>query len=200
MRLPREDRERQIVDTARRICAEKGFAGTTLDDIAKEAGISRQLIIQYFGSKDGLYDAMFKPPVVSYELEKDEALLRAMEDKDDEGVFRACARYLFEESLRQGPRSTFRLRAFGMLERPDIFGRVEGSWTESWNTVVSYLEARQEQGILRPVDARHVVHCFRRMITELLFELIDVGEHAARREFYEATDTMVDVMLSGIKA
>jgi AcrR family transcriptional regulator len=200
MRMPRPEREAQIIEAARGICAEKGFGGTTLDDIAGEAGISRQLIIHYFGSKDGLYDAMFEPPVLSYELEKDQALLQAMEDKDDEGVFRACARCIFEESLRQGVRSGFRLRAFGMLERPDIFGRVERSWSESWNIVVSYLEARQEQGHLRLADAHHVVHGFRLMVTELLFESTDLGEDAARREFDAAVSAMIDAILTGLKA
>jgi AcrR family transcriptional regulator len=200
MRMPRAERESQIIHAARAICAEKGFAGSTLDDIAREAGISRQLIIQYFGSKDGLYDAMFEPAQVSYQLEKDEALLQAMEDGDDEGVLRACASYAFEHLRTWGRRSAFRLRAFGMLEKADIFTRVENSWTGSWDVVVRYLQARQESGHLRAIDAHHVVDGFRRMLTELLFELMDVDEETAPGEFDEAVDAMIDVMLTGLRS
>ncbi|WP_198012227.1 TetR/AcrR family transcriptional regulator [Desulfosarcina sp. BuS5] len=34
---------------AQKLCAKKGFAGTTLDEIAREAGVSRALIVQHFG-------------------------------------------------------------------------------------------------------------------------------------------------------
>jgi AcrR family transcriptional regulator len=200
MRMPRAEREAQIIQAARAVCAEKGFSGTTLDDIAAEAGISRQLIIQYFGSKDGLYDAMFEPAQLSLQLEEDEALHQAMEDADDEGVFRASASYAFQHLRASGRRSAFRLRAFGMLEKPDIFARTEQTWIDSWSVVVSYLKARQEQGHLRAGDAHHVVHGFRQMLTELLFELMDADEETARNEFSEAAEAMIDVLLRGLRA
>ncbi|MCO5304001.1 MAG: TetR family transcriptional regulator, partial [Phycicoccus sp.] len=40
-RLTRAERERQLVDVARRIFAERGFAHTTMDMVAEAAGITK---------------------------------------------------------------------------------------------------------------------------------------------------------------
>jgi AcrR family transcriptional regulator len=93
MRMSREEREREITEAARRVCAEKGFAGATLDDIADEAGITRQLIIQYFGSKEGVYATLVDAPLMEHPLDQDERLLQAIGQKDDYEVFFAGARH-----------------------------------------------------------------------------------------------------------
>ncbi|RRO20530.1 TetR/AcrR family transcriptional regulator [Saccharopolyspora rhizosphaerae] len=55
--VARAHRERQILDIAGRAFAEHGYAGTSLAGIAADAGISKPLIYNYFGSKEGLYSA-----------------------------------------------------------------------------------------------------------------------------------------------
>lgn len=53
--MPRAEREEQIVDVAVAEFAARGYAGASMVDIAALAGISKPLIYQYFGSKDGLF-------------------------------------------------------------------------------------------------------------------------------------------------
>ena len=53
--VPRREREEQIVSVAIGEFAEHGYASASMVDIARRAGISKPLIYQYFGSKDGLY-------------------------------------------------------------------------------------------------------------------------------------------------
>ena len=53
--VPRAEREGQIVAVAVDEFAARGYAGASMVDIAAKAGISKPLIYQYFGSKDGLY-------------------------------------------------------------------------------------------------------------------------------------------------
>ena len=53
--VPRAEREGQIVAVAVDEFAEHGYAGASMAVIAGRAGISKPLIYQYFGSKDGLY-------------------------------------------------------------------------------------------------------------------------------------------------
>ncbi|MCW2755044.1 MAG: hypothetical protein JWQ32_2455 [Marmoricola sp.] len=55
--VARAVREQQIVDAACRAFGESGFAATSVADIAEAAGISKPLIYNYFGSKEGLYAA-----------------------------------------------------------------------------------------------------------------------------------------------
>lgn len=49
-----------ILNTALRLFAEHTFRGTTIDEIAREAGISKGLIYNYFNSKDELLAAIFE--------------------------------------------------------------------------------------------------------------------------------------------
>jgi hypothetical protein len=93
-----------------------------------------------------------------------------------------------------------RLASFVLLERRELHEDLLHKWYASWDIVVSYVQARQEEGVFRAVDAYYVVHGFRRMVTELLFEVSDLGEDAATAEFDGAIGAMIDVMLLGMRA
>jgi AcrR family transcriptional regulator len=54
-RRDRAAREREILDAAERIFGERGYQGTSMDDIAAAVGVSKPLVYQYYGSKDGLF-------------------------------------------------------------------------------------------------------------------------------------------------
>ncbi|MBS1587137.1 MAG: TetR/AcrR family transcriptional regulator [Bacteroidetes bacterium] len=53
------EKQLQIIDTAERLFAAKGFEGTSVRDIAQEAGINIAMISYYFGSKEKLIEAIF---------------------------------------------------------------------------------------------------------------------------------------------
>ena len=55
--VPRLDREAQILDIASEQFGTHGFAATSVAAVAKKAGISKPLIYNYFGSKEGLFEA-----------------------------------------------------------------------------------------------------------------------------------------------
>jgi len=56
--LKRPERRRTLIGAATRAFATAGFAGTSLDDVAAEAGVSRVLIYRHFESKAELYQAV----------------------------------------------------------------------------------------------------------------------------------------------
>lgn len=55
--VPRADREEQILAIAGEVFGSEGFAATSVAEVAKRAGISKPLVYQYFGSKEGLFTA-----------------------------------------------------------------------------------------------------------------------------------------------
>lgn len=57
-RLPRAVRREQILAAATRAFAKAGYAATSLDEIATEAGISRTILYRHFDSKTDLYQAV----------------------------------------------------------------------------------------------------------------------------------------------
>src|SRR5664279_6632587 len=53
--VPRLDRETQILQIASFAFGTDGYAATSVADIADRSGISKPLVYNYFGSKDGLF-------------------------------------------------------------------------------------------------------------------------------------------------
>lgn len=56
-RLPRGEREQQIMDCAIRVFAKRGYSGASVDEIALLAGVSKPLVYLYLTSKEGLFVA-----------------------------------------------------------------------------------------------------------------------------------------------
>ena len=56
-RLSRSEREEEMLDAGERIFGARGFRAASMDDIARASGITKALLYQYFGSKEGLYEA-----------------------------------------------------------------------------------------------------------------------------------------------
>src|SRR3954451_18896271 len=54
-RTPRAVREAQMVAAAERLFSERGYHGVSMDEIAAASGISKPMLYDYFGSKEGLF-------------------------------------------------------------------------------------------------------------------------------------------------
>jgi len=65
MALQTETEER-IIASAEKLFYQKGKAGTSMQDIADDAGINRTLLNYYFRSKDQLFEAVFRKALGSF--------------------------------------------------------------------------------------------------------------------------------------
>jgi len=63
-RRRKEDRPKEITAAAFDAFAEKGFAATRVDDVAKRAGVSKGLLYLYFRTKEELFKAVVKSVVI----------------------------------------------------------------------------------------------------------------------------------------
>ncbi|WP_459723373.1 TetR/AcrR family transcriptional regulator [Actinophytocola sp. KF-1] len=59
-RMPRAEREQQMLRVAEEIFAERGYRDTSMDEIAERVGVSKPMIYEYFGSKEGLLVACIR--------------------------------------------------------------------------------------------------------------------------------------------
>jgi AcrR family transcriptional regulator len=50
-----KERREQLIDVGRRLFAERGFEGTSVEEIAAKAGVSKPVVYEHFGGKEGLY-------------------------------------------------------------------------------------------------------------------------------------------------
>jgi AcrR family transcriptional regulator len=49
------ERRAQLLDIGRRLFAERGLDGTSIEEIAAKAGVSKPVVYEHFGGKEGLY-------------------------------------------------------------------------------------------------------------------------------------------------
>ena len=59
-RVPREVREREMVEVAAQVFGSRGYHAASMDEIASRAGITKPMLYSYFGSKEGLFLACGK--------------------------------------------------------------------------------------------------------------------------------------------
>lgn len=50
-----EERRQQLLDVARSLFAEKGFDGASIEEIAHRANVSKPVVYEHFGGKEGVY-------------------------------------------------------------------------------------------------------------------------------------------------
>ncbi len=94
-----KERREQLLDIGRRLFAEKGLDGTSIEEIAAQAHVSKPVVYEHFGGKEGLYAVVVDREVDRFlsmatqllagedTMEKFEAaaveLLRYIEDNSD---------------------------------------------------------------------------------------------------------------------
>ncbi|MEV0971329.1 TetR/AcrR family transcriptional regulator [Microtetraspora glauca] len=92
-----------ILDAGLRAFTESGYAGTTIRAVARAAGVDPALVMHFFGSKDGLFEAAIRGGGIPLRSLSDAA------DGDVEGLGRrVVARYV---SLWEDPETGARLHA-----------------------------------------------------------------------------------------
>ncbi len=96
--LPRAERQAQVLRAAATAFARAGFAGTSMDDVAAAAGVTKLIVYRHFDSKQDLYRAVLEQ--VSTRLAEE-----------------------FAEGWRDGPRSGVSATAYLTVarENPDGF-------------------------------------------------------------------------------
>lgn len=54
-RLPASERRAQLIDVGRTVFAKRGYEGTSMEEIADRAKVSKPIVYEHFGGKEGLY-------------------------------------------------------------------------------------------------------------------------------------------------
>jgi AcrR family transcriptional regulator len=55
MRMSGRERREQLIDVGRALFADKGFEAVSVEEIASTAGVSKPVVYEHFGGKEGLY-------------------------------------------------------------------------------------------------------------------------------------------------
>ncbi len=95
-----DDRLRRVIEAAGVCFSERGLKGTTMDEIATTAGVSKPFLYKYFESKDLLTDAVIAEALESWRAVSEDAI-RSNETTVDglAARMRATARFALERPI-----------------------------------------------------------------------------------------------------
>ena len=136
MRLPADERRRQLLEVACDLFARSGFHDTSMDDIAEGAGVTKPVLYQHFPSKRALYGELLEDTGRRLLDHLTQATSRATSGRERvEAGFRAYFQFAV------GDRSAFRL-LFGASIRsdPDFARTVDGVVRAAADTISTLIE------------------------------------------------------------
>lgn len=92
----RQERKEQILQTGLRLFAENGYEATSISKIAKEAGVSKGLMYNYFASKEALMEE-----IIFLAIKKMAGVFKAVEEQEDPQETVKTMFYLIRDSLKE---------------------------------------------------------------------------------------------------
>ncbi|GAA3061185.1 transcriptional regulator, TetR family [Actinokineospora globicatena] len=130
VRMTGKERRQQLLDVARSLFAEKGFDGTSVEEIAHRASVSKPVVYEHFGGKEGIYAV-----VVDREMETLlEGMTNALSEEEHPRVLleRAALSLLdYVESSTDG---------FRILVRDSPVATTTGTFSSLLNDIASQVE------------------------------------------------------------
>ncbi len=195
-----EIRKNQILEITRQICAKKGFSGTKLDEIAKKAGISRALVVQYFGNKKKLFENLIDFLFQAHPLEKDIKILKDIKKKDDFNVFYSFFIHVFNHMTKEKDSSPLKLLVFSMLEKADLYKKYyKKRMIRSINLLENYIENRIMERDFKNVNSEKIASFFISAMVYLILQHITIPEIFDEKKVTETMEEGIKTLLNGLK-
>ena len=197
-RLSREERRRQLLETAMKLFAQRGFDGVTTREIAERAGVTEAVIFQHFETKEALCSAIIEEKMRDHEPILADMLERSA-DMSDYQMLHEMAVYILEE-LERDP--TFqRLLLFSALTgHPLARMFFEERINRLCELFERFIRERVEQGKFWKIDPVLATRIFFGMLihhtmVEQIYERHDLGPVSSE----DLAHSFVRVFLNGIR-
>ncbi len=141
-----------ILDAGLKVFSQYGFRGSTLDQIAEAAGLSKPNLLYYYPSKDAIYTALLERLL--------ETWLEPLQQLDEDGdpiseILGYVHRKL--DMSRDYPRES-RLFANEILQgAPHIAGHLSGELRQLVDQKAHVLRRWEQAGRIAPIDPHHLI-------------------------------------------
>ncbi len=154
-RMTGQERRAQLLTVARSVFAEQGFAATSIEDIAERAGVTRPVVYEHFGGKEGIYAVVVDREVTRLSELLSAPLIAAGGSREAaEGAASAFLQFIEDET-----------DGFRVLSRDAPTGSGRGSFASVLNDVATRtevlladaFEARGYDPAIAPMYARMLV-------------------------------------------
>lgn len=193
----KEDRPQEIADAAFVTFAEKGYAATRIDDVAKRAGVSKGLTYLYYKTKEDLFKAVVKNVVVR----RIDVLIGDVESTD-----------LSSEEFIRGPLLSFMKKVPGSPiaivirllisegpRHPDLVSYYyDNVVARGLSAITQFVERGVERGEFRHEALNHQPHLFLApMMLSIIWRLIFTDKPLDTDQLMES---QVNMLLAQLKA
>jgi AcrR family transcriptional regulator len=145
------DTREQLLKTASKLFAEKGFEAVTTRELAREADVNIAMIAYYFGSKDGLFKAM-----IEERFPKTVSKLRAIQKIEGTAwdKISAVIDLYVERIVGEGSFHKIIMRELSLEQRPEHREMILSGIEQNWKVIKTYIEEGQESGLFKTdIDA-----------------------------------------------
>jgi AcrR family transcriptional regulator len=195
-----DERPRQILEAAFRVFGARGFHQATLDDVARQAGITKGTIYLYFPSKAALFTAMLKARLTAVIPSPEAADGRALSSL--EGRLATVGRDVYRFLSSPAYLTMFRTVVGEVAQFPEVAAQVyrEGVLVAN-RRFAAVIRAAIRSGEFREVDAMVAARAFIGMF--LIFAVSQRllgGERIYPIADHVVITTVTDIFLNGLLA
>jgi AcrR family transcriptional regulator len=193
-----DERPQQILEAAFRVFGKRGLHRATLDDVAREAGITKGTIYLYFPSKAVLFTAMLKARITAVIPTVEAVEGRAAPSLG--GRLTAVGRDLYRFLSSPAYLSMFRTVVSEAAQFPEVAAQVyrEGVLTAN-RRLAAVIQAGIQAGACRDVDAMIAARAFVGMfLVFAISQRLLGGERIYPIADEAVVKTVVDIYLDGL--
>lgn len=95
------DTKERIIETALELFAEKGYPGTSMNDIAKQLGLTKAALYKHYASKQEIFDAIVATTAAQYQEFTGRIDIHVQEAGRDFSIFTKISEDTLAEKVRQ---------------------------------------------------------------------------------------------------
>jgi len=151
-------RKEEILDVATRLFAERGYEGTSMNDVAERVGMRKASLFYHFATKDALYEAVLERLVASLQVALEAIYVSSgtYEERLDAvtemlvtvlASHTYAARLLLREAMDWGPV----IRGGKLLDRILLVLEAGAAWTRAGQDAGVFVEGDPKQLVLSSI-------------------------------------------------
>ncbi|MED1783372.1 TetR/AcrR family transcriptional regulator [Brevibacillus fortis] len=195
MKMSKAEQKQQtmqkLIEVAREMFSKQGYADAAMEDIVKQAGVTRGALYHHFGSKEGLFQAVLAS--VQQEIgDRVEAEAAKSEDPWQQLIL-GCLAFVSSAVEHHNKRIL-------LIDGPSVIGWETWRRMDEENSMRHLREqllTMQEQGYLRPVSIDALTHLLSGAMNEAVLWISETPDH---EKSLKEISTAITLLLEGFRA
>lgn len=191
-RLSADERRASIIEVAKRLFAQNGFHGVSIDEIVRAVGVSPAILYRHFHSKEELYQAVLH----EFSCTRESYVETVVDDDIGfEKVLRGMTR-VFIASIVANP-DLLKMELHSQLEGSDASREF---FLNRWKSFTDYIEYNltelQAQGKIEKIDVKAAALMYQGMIRELLLlKCLQPNDRFENTSIDDLVNELIDLFL-----